>query len=231
MAVEKVLIIDDDVGLCALLTERLRCEGFAVETVNDGLLGLERALSREHSLAVLDLMLPGLGGLEVLKRLRPQSRIPVLILTARGEDVDRILGFEMGADDYLPKPFNPRELIVRIRAILRRVNSPTVSDGPLVLGSLRADPSTREAWAGRVPLDLTSVEFSLLEMFLRNAGRILSRELLTETVLGRKSTPFDRAIDVHVSNLRRKLASAEEDECIKAIRGNGYLFAARATQA
>ncbi len=231
MSMDRVLIIDDDIDLCELLAARMSGEGFEIEAVHEGAHGLERALSREYSLVVLDLMLPGMGGLEVLRRMRAQSPIPVLILTARSEDVDRILGLEMGADDYLPKPFNPRELIARIRAILRRAQSPAASDGPLVLGSLRADPSTREAWAGEMPLELTSVEFSLLETFLRSPGRTLSREYLTETILGRKSTPFDRAVDVHVSNLRRKITAAGGGEWIKAIRGNGYLFAARVRHA
>jgi DNA-binding response OmpR family regulator len=224
---ERVLIVDDDVGLCQLLAERLRADGFALEAVHDGNSGLERALSRDHALVVLDLMLPGLSGLDVLRRLRAQSQLPVLILTARGEDIDRILGLEIGADDYLPKPFNPRELIARIRAILRRTTRPEMPASPLIVGALRLDPPLREAWLHESRLDLTSVEFALLEAFLRNAGRIQSRDSLTETVLGRRPGPFDRAIDVHVSNLRKKLSAAQEGEWIKAVRGNGYLFAAR----
>jgi two-component system response regulator CpxR len=224
---ERVLIVDDDVGLCELLAERLRADSFALEAVHEGSRGLERALSREHALVVLDLMLPGLSGLDVLRSLRAQSQIPVLILTARGEDVDKILGLEIGADDYLPKPFNPRELIARIRAILRRTTRPEISGSPLIVGALRLDPAVREAWLHESRLDLTSVEFALLEAFLRNAGRVQSRDSLTETVLGRKPGPFDRAIDVHVSNLRKKLGAAREGEWIKAVRGNGYLFAGR----
>ncbi len=224
---ESVLIVDDDVGLCELLAERLRTEDLTLEAVHDGARGLERALSREHALVILDLMLPRLNGLEVLRRLRAHSQIPVLILTARGEDVDRILGLELGADDYLPKPFNPRELIARIRAILRRAAASGLPGDPLAVGVMRLDPALREAWVSGSRLELTSIEFALLETFLHNAGRILSRESLTETVLGRKSSPFDRAIDVHVSNLRKKLGAAQEGEWIKAIRGNGYLFAAR----
>jgi two-component system response regulator CpxR len=224
---ERVLIVDDDVGLCELLAERLRGDGFALEAVHDGNSGLERALSRDHALVVLDLMLPGLSGLDVLRSLRAQSQMPVLILTARGEDIDRILGLEIGADDYLPKPFNPRELIARIRAILRRTTRPEMPASPLIVGALRLDPALREVWLHESRLDLTSVEFALLETFLRNAGRIQSRDSLTETVLGRRAGPFDRAIDVHVSNLRKKLGAAQEGEWIKAVRGNGYLFAAR----
>jgi two-component system response regulator CpxR len=172
-------------------------------------------------------MLPGMGGLDILRRLRAQSPVPVLILTARGEDVERILGLEIGADDYLPKPFNPRELIARIRAILRRTAQVAASAGPLVVGDLRLDPAAREVWLNNASLDLTSVEFTLLEALLRDAGHVLTREHLTETVLGRKLGPFDRVIDVHVSNVRRKLGPAQGGERIKAVRGSGYLFVVR----
>jgi DNA-binding response OmpR family regulator len=225
---DRVLIVDDDVELCKLLTERLSTEGFVIEAAHDGPHGLERALSMDHDLVVLDLMLPGMGGLDVLRRLRAQSPVPVLILTARDEDVERILGLEIGADDYVPKPFNPRELIARIRAILRRTARVATLAGPLVVGDLRLDPAAREAWLNDTPLDLTSVEFTLLEVLLRNVGRVLSREHLTEAVLGRKLGSFDRVIDVHVSNVRRKLGPAQGGERIKAVRGSGYLFVARA---
>lgn len=224
---DRVLIVDDDKGLCNLLTERLGIEGFDLEAVYDGLRGLERALSGEHALVILDLMLPRLTGLDVLRRLRPKSGIPVLILTARGEDVDKILGLEIGADDYLAKPFNPRELIARIRAILRRSARPATVANSLVVDGIRLDPSSREAWKNGSRLELTSIEFTLLETLLRDAGRILTRDSLTETVLGRRLAPFDRVIDVHVSNLRKKLGSASEGEHIKAVRGSGYLFAIR----
>jgi two-component system response regulator CpxR len=224
---DRVLIVDDDVELCRLLAERLSTEGFAIEAVHDGPHGLERALSKEHALLVLDLMLPGMGGLDVLRRLRAQSPLPVLILTARGEDVERILGLEIGADDYVPKPFNPRELIARIRAILRRTAQVSTAAVPLVVGDLRLDPAAREAWLNDAPLYLTSVEFTLLETLLRDAGHVITREQLTETVLGRDLGPFDRVIDVHVSNVRRKLGPAQGGERIKAVRGIGYLFVAR----
>jgi len=224
---DRVLIVDDDVELCGLLAERLKTEGFAIEAVHAGPRGLERALSGEHALLILDLMLPGMGGLDFLRRLRARSAVPVLILTARGEDVDRILGLEIGADDYLPKPFNPRELVARLRAILRRTTQFATSTAPLVAGDLRLDPIAREVWLNDRPLDLTSVEFTLLETLLRAAGRILTREQLTESVLGRKLGPFDRVIDVHVSNVRRKLGPAQGGERIKAVRGSGYLFVAR----
>ena len=224
---DRVLLVDDDVQLCRLLAERLVNEGFTMETVHDGSSGLARALATEYALVVLDLMLPGMGGLDVLRRLRKVSPVPVLILTARGEDSDRILGLEMGADDYVPKPFNPRELIARIRAILRRTSRAHAAAGPVVLGDLRIDPAVREVWLEDAPLNLTSVEFALLEAFMREPGRILSREQLTEAVLGRKLGPFDRVIDVHVSNLRKKLGAAQDGQRIKAVRGSGYLFASR----
>jgi len=172
---DRVLIVDDDVQLCRLLAERLGTEGFTIEAVNDGIRWLERALSMEHALVVLDLMLPGMGGLEVLRKLRAKSPVPVLILTARGEDIDRILGLEIGADDYVPKPFNPRELIARILAILRRASRTSTAAGPLIVGDLRLDPQSREAWMNETPLSLTSVEFTLLETLLREAGSVVSR--------------------------------------------------------
>jgi len=224
---DRVLIVDDDVQLCRLLAERLETEGFSIEAVHDGMRGLERALSLEHALVVLDLMLPGMSGLDVLRRLRAKSPIPVLILTARGEDIDRILGLEIGADDYVPKPFNPRELIARIRAILRRSSSTAASSGPLVNGDIRLDPQSREASFKDIPLNLTSVEFTLLEMLLRQAGHVVTREQLTESALGRKLGPFDRVIDVHVSNIRKKLGLSENGQRIKSIRGSGYLLVAR----
>lgn len=223
---DSVLIVDDDVELCGLLAQRMSPEGFAIEAVHDGACGLKRALSGDHALVVLDLMLPGIGGMDVLRRLRAQSPVPVLILTARGDEVDRILGLEIGADDYVPKPFNPRELIARIRAILRRTASPASSSAALVAGDLRLHPAAREASLHARRLNLTSVEFTLLEMLVRHAGEVLTREQLTESVLGRKLGPFDRVIDVHISNLRRKLGPAPEGERIKAVRGIGYLLVA-----
>jgi DNA-binding response OmpR family regulator len=228
---DRVLIVDDDVELCRLLGERLSTEGFVLEAVHDGLRGLERVLSREHALVILDLMLPGMGGLDVLRRVRAQSPVPVLILTARGEDVDRILGLEIGADDYLPKPFNPRELIARIRAILRRTSPTHERAAALTVSGIRLDPAAREAWIDGTQLDLTSVEFTLLETLLRDAGHVVTREALTETVLGRPLGSFDRVIDVHISNLRKKLSVVHTDDRIKAVRGSGYLFALRSETA
>jgi DNA-binding response OmpR family regulator len=228
---DHILIVDDDKQLCDLLHQRLRAENFTLEPVHDGLGGLERALSGQHALVILDLMLPRLSGLDVLRRLRAKSAIPVLILTARGEEIERVLGLEIGADDYLSKPFSPRELIARIRAILRRSRRTAEIATPAVSGDIRLDPAAREASVKGKPIDLTSVEFTLLEVLLRNAGQIVSRERLTETVLGRKLGPFDRVIDVHVSNLRKKLGSGEQGERIKSVRNVGYLFVVRSQTA
>jgi DNA-binding response OmpR family regulator len=225
---DHVLVVDDDVELCALVQEYLRAEGFSLKAVHDGEQGLQQALSNEYALVVLDVMLPGINGFEVLRRIRSVSKIPVLLLTARGEDVDRIVGLEIGADDYLPKPFNPRELVARIRAILRRTQSVAADGVPEVLsvGDVELDPATRSVLRAGQPVDLTSVEFNLLEVLLREAGRVVTRERLVNAVLSRKFMPFDRSIDMHVSKVRRKLGDSEEDgDHIKTIRGVGYMFA------
>ncbi len=224
---DRVLIVDDDVELCELVSEYLGGEGFEVETVHDGNEGLKRALSGEHVLIVLDIMLPGMNGLDVLRNLRKQSRIPVLILTARGDDVDRIVGLEIGADDYLPKPFNPRELMARVRAILRRsqADSQAAAGEKVTVGDVELDPASRVVRRAGDPVELTSVEFALLEALMRAAGQVVTRETLAQNVLGRRFMPYDRSIDVHVSKLRRKLGDQTADaERIKTIRGVGYVF-------
>ncbi len=225
----RILVIDDDIELCELLTDYLTLEGFAVEVVNNGEEGALRALASEYALIVLDVMLPGINGFEVLRRIRVGSATPVLMLTARGDDVDRIVGLEMGADDYLPKPFNPRELVARINAVQRRTTvSPAnniVTEDRLVAGDLELDLGARTVRVGGVHLDLTSVEFTLLEVLLRLAGHVVSREELSRQVLGRPLNAYDRSIDVHVSRLRRKLgAPGEESERIKTVRGVGYIL-------
>src|ERR1700693_2989909 len=233
--IERILVIDDDVELCHLVGEYLRAEGFTIECVHDGESGLKKATAGEYLLAVLDVMLPGINGFEVLRRIRATSRLPVLLLTARGEDVDRIVGLEIGADDYLPKPFNPRELVARIRAILRRTQSVSAADavpGVLSVGDVELVPATRSVLRAGQPVDLTSVEFNLLEVLLREAGRVVTRERLVNAVLSRKFMPFDRSIDMHVRKVRRKLGDSEEDgDHIKTIRGVGYMFARPATKA
>ncbi len=227
---DRILVIDDDVELCGLVGEYLTPEGFQVESVHDGTRGLERVLSGDHSLIVLDVMLPGLNGFDVLRRIRNVSRIPVLLLTARGQDVDRIVGLEIGADDYLPKPFNPRELVARIRAILRRTKTEgtSVPLAPEVLrvGDVELDAGTRTVRQKGKPVELTSVEFNLLQALLREAGRVVPRERLVDLVLSRKFSPFDRSIDMHVSKIRKKLGDSDAGtDHIKTVRGVGYIFA------
>lgn len=226
---DQILIVDDDTELCALVQEYLTEEGFSSKSVHDGEQGLQSGLSGDYVLVVLDVMLPGINGFEVLRRLRSVSKIPVLLLTARGEDVDRIVGLEIGADDYLPKPFNPRELVARIRAILRRAQPGRTAGGEpevLSVGDIQLDPATRNVYRDGQSIDLTSVEFNLLEVLLREAGRVVTRERLVNAVLSRKFMPFDRSIDMHVSKVRRKLGDSEDNgDHIKTIRGVGYMFA------
>jgi two-component system response regulator CpxR len=224
----RILIIDDDVELCELLTEYLVPEGFQVDAVHSGTQGIERALSNNYALLVLDVMLPGTRGFDVLQQIRTKSRVPVIMLTARGDEVDRILGLEIGADDYMPKPFNPRELAARIHAVLRRTSTasePAASNEPLRLADIELDPGARSAKRDSREIDLTSVEFDLLNIFLRSAGTVLQREDLARQVLGRDLAPFDRSIDVHVSNLRKKLGPLPDgSDRIKAVRSVGYLY-------
>ncbi len=228
--VDRILVIDDDVELCTLVAEYLEPEGFEIESVYDGNRGLERALSGDHLLVVLDVMLPGMNGFDVLRNIRNTSKIPVLLLTARGQDVDRIVGLEIGADDYLPKPFNPRELVARIRAILRRSQAAekggTSIPEVLHVGDVELDPATRTVLRQGQPVDLTSVEFNLLQVLLREAGRVVTREHLVQEVLSRKFSPFDRSIDMHVSKVRKKLGDTDTGpDHIKTVRGVGYIFA------
>jgi two-component system, OmpR family, response regulator CpxR len=229
--VRRILMIDDDVELCELITEFLQPENFHVDSVHSGTKGLEMALSQNFDLIVLDVMLPGTRGFEVLQRLRVNSRVPVIMLTARGQDVDRILGLEIGADDYLPKPFNPRELAARIHAILRRTAPPASPPLPspvehLRLGDIEFDSGSRTVLCSKMEVELTSAEFDLLGVFLHSAGLVINRDDLARQVLGRDLAPFDRSIDVHVSNLRRKLGPLPDGkERIKAVRSVGYLYA------
>lgn len=225
----RILLIDDDIDLCELLTDFLGTEGFTVEVVHDGEAGAARALAGDYALVVLDVMLPEINGFEVLRRLRAGSATPVLMLTARGDDVDRIVGLEMGADDYLPKPFNPRELVARIRAVQRRTAAASTRVSAtvevLAVGDISLDLGARTVQMAGVPVELTSVEFSLLEVLIRQAGQVVSREELSLQALGRELNAYDRSIDVHVSSLRRKLgAVGEEAGRIKTVRGIGYFY-------
>src|ERR1700690_1488928 len=232
---EHILVIDDAHELCGLVEEYLTAEGFSLKAGHDGEKGLQAAQTNEFALVVLDVMLPGINGFEVLRRIRSGSKIPVLLLTARGEDVDRIVGLEIGADDYLPKPFNPRELVARIRAILRRTQAGDKSgekagEGQIPevvrVGDIELDPATRIVLQDGKPVELTSVEFNLLHVLLREAGRVVTREHLVYAVLSRKFSPFDRSIDMHVSKVRKKLGDSDiGSDHIKTVRGVGYIFA------
>jgi two-component system response regulator CpxR len=225
---DDILLIDDDVELCSMLTEYLARYGFQVTAVHRGDSGLSAALERPYALVLLDVMLPGLDGFEVLRRIRTASAVSVLLLTARGEDVDRIVGLEIGADDYLSKPFNPRELLARVRAILRRatVNPVKAEPGLLRAEGLELNPAARTVHFNGVSVDLTDVEFALLEALMRAPGTVVTREDISEGVLGRKFHPFDRSLDMHVSRLRRKLADSGAPEAqVKTIRGVGYQLA------
>src|SRR6202451_3627145 len=218
----RLLIVDDDVELCSLLREFLERESFMVECVNEGHAALEAAQQGGFDLIVLDVMLPGLDGFEILKRLRTASRVPVLMLTARGEDVDRIIGLELGADDYLPKPFNPRELVARVRAILRRYEPRASSSARMEVNGVALDPATRQVTVDGTAVDLTTFEFDILELLMRAAGRVLSRDDLMENLYNRKATAFDRSIDMHISHLRRTMETTRP--FIKTIRSIGYQF-------
>jgi DNA-binding response OmpR family regulator len=227
----RILVVDDDVELCKLVVRFLTQEGFHVDSVNNGRAGVERALAGDYALVVLDVMMPGTNGFDVLRSLRGKSRLPVLMLTAKGDTLDRVLGLEMGADDYLPKPFNPSELAARIRAILRRsqprdLDSRSSAAKPLVVGDIELDPGARVVRCRGKTVNLTTVEFDLLEVLLVAAGQVIGREKLTREVLGREFSPFDRSIDTHVYNLRRKIGQLKDGtERVKGVRGIGYLYA------
>ncbi len=222
------MIIDDDEELCELVSEYLTVEGFEVESVNDGEIGLETALEGNHDLVILDVMLPKKNGFDVLRELRKESKIPVLMLTARGEDMERIVGLEIGADDYLPKPFNPRELVARLRAIMRRIQEPEIPEGSpekITVEDLEVSLAGRYAQLEGEKLGLTAVEFDLLVALVEKAGTIVKKEDLSQQVLERELSPFDRSLDMHISNLRKKLGKREnEEDRIKTIRSVGYIY-------
>ena len=225
---DKILIIDDDEELCELVSEYLAVEGFDIESVNDGASGLERALTGDYDMVILDVMLPKMNGFDVLRSLREQSKLPVIMLTARGDDMERIVGLEIGADDYLPKPFNPRELAARLRAILRRTvvedDDPNASE-KLNVDGVQISPASRIAIRDGEEMNLTSVEFGLLHELLKEAGKVVKKEDLSESVLERKLSPYDRSLDMHISNLRKKLGTrVDGSERIKTIRSVGYIY-------
>lgn len=231
MSNERLLIVDDDVELCQLLSDYLTHEQFQVTccySAEDALQHLQSGSGWD--LLILDIQMPGASGLDLLQQLRPRVRTPVIMLTGRGDEIDRILGLEMGADDYIGKPCNPRELLARVRAVLRRAGQTTdqlaADEGVITLHGIRLDPGLREVQVAGEPLELTSAEFNVLAYLMRNAGQVMGKEQLTEWVLHRKLTAYDRALDVHVSRVRQKLARAlgEDVELIKTIRGQGYQF-------
>ena len=221
----KILIIDDDRELGEMLAEFLSPDHLDVSACLSGEEGLETLRDETYDLLILDIMLPGMNGLDVLKELRKDSEIPVIMLTARGDDVDRILGLEFGADDYLAKPFNPRELLARIKAILRRTRSDERRGEAVAVGMLEFDVRSRRVDAGGQAIRLTGTEFELLRCLAESPGEVVSKEQLAREVLGRRHMPYDRSIDTHVSNVRRKLSDAGVDNpSIQSQRGVGYLL-------
>jgi two-component system response regulator CpxR len=220
-----ILIIDDDTELTDLLAQYLEAEGFQTVCVHDGEHGVKKALNQHFDAVILDVMLPKLNGFQVLKAIREHMETPVLMLTARGDDIDRIVGLEIGADDYLPKPCNPRELVARLRAILRRTQKIPTTKPVIEHHNIIVDCSRRHVTLNGTYLELTNAEFNILEMLIKSPGQAFSKEELTEYALGRKYTAYDRSIDVHISNLRNKLGDTPQGEpIIKTIRGFGYLF-------
>lgn len=224
----RILLIDDDIGLSDLLSQLLELEGFALTQAYDGEQGLMMAQQLEFDLILLDVMLPKLNGFEVLRALRQRKQTPVLMLTARGDEIDRVVGLEIGADDYLPKPFNDRELVARIRAILRRAQT-TQQDSQanemMQFGDLRLDPTRQETYCNEQLIILTGTEFSLLFHLIEKSGELVTKESLSENVLGKKLMPFDRSLDMHLSNLRKKLPERQDGRPrVKTLRGKGYIW-------
>ena len=224
----KILLADDDEELSQLLGDFLEREGFSVDIANDGTTALKRVGENDYDALILDVMLPGRSGIEVLRELRRESQLPVLMLTALGEDIDRILGLELGADDYVPKPCNPREIAARLRAILRRTRGetdPATRLTDLELGPVKLGAASRNVSVRGEPVALTGTEFNILAILMRDAGHVVSKDVIAQSVLGRTLRPFDRSIDVHMSKLRRKLGpAADGDSLIHTIQRGGYLF-------
>jgi len=224
----RILLIDDDIGLSDLLSQLLELEGFALSQAYDGEQGLMMAQQQDFDLILLDVMLPKLNGFEVLRALRQRKQTPVLMLTARGDEIDRVVGLEIGADDYLPKPFNDRELVSRIRAILRRAQT-TQQDSQahemMQFGDLRLDPTRQETYCNEQLIILTGTEFSLLFNLVEKSGELVTKDSLSENVLGKKLMPFDRSLDMHLSNLRKKLPERKDGRPrVKTLRGKGYIW-------
>jgi two-component system response regulator CpxR len=218
-----LLLVDDDAELCGMMREFLAEAGHKLDTVYTGREGLATALRGNYDLMILDVMLPGLDGLAVLEQLRRKKALPVIMLTARVQQHERILGLNSGADDYLPKPFDPDELLARIRAVLRRTQSTVLpSEAAMKFGNITVDLSTREVWSAGTQVELTSMEFDLLDLLVRSAGQVVSRDQITAVLFEREATPYDRFLDVHISHLRKKLQGGRK--LIRTIRGVGYVF-------
>jgi two-component system response regulator CpxR len=218
-----LLLVDDDTELCGMMKEFFVEAGHRLDCVYNGRDGLSWALNGAYDLMILDVMLPFVDGFAVLQQLRRRKDLPVIMLTARVQQPDRILGLNTGADDYLPKPFDPDELLARIRAVLRRTDATRWKDMLVVtLGDIRVNASTREVWCAGSPVELTAMEFDLLEMLMRSAGRVVAREEITVALFERAATPYDRFLDVHISHLRKKLEGGKS--LIRTVRGVGYVF-------
>lgn len=221
-----ILLVDDDVELCSLMVEYLGGHGYELSHVHDGVSGVARVLDGHHDLVILDVMLPQIDGFEVLRRLRQRTAVPIIMLTARAAEEDRISGLETGADDYLLKPFAAGELLARIRAVLRRVQNRMANSRPtLAAGSVRLNAQTYEAWADGKPIELTPTEFEILELLMRSAGRVVSRDEIAGLLYQRQATAYERSVDVHLSHLRKKL-DGQTGAAIRTVRGVGYLFPA-----
>ena len=225
LATAAILLIDDDRELGEMLGDFLAADKLNLTVANSGEAGLQEFGRGNFDLIILDIMMPGINGLDVLKKIRQSSATPVIMLTARGDDIDRIIGLEFGADDYLPKPFNPRELLARIRAILRRSQSRGKTTQKLQLGDISLDARTRRAMVSETQLELTGTEYEILRCLLETPGEVVSKESLSERALGRRLLPYDRSVDTHISNLRGKLERAgNHNETIQNQRGVGYLL-------
>lgn len=223
---DSILLVDDDRELCAMLAEYLGREGYAVRAVHDGARGVDAVRETPPALVVMDITMPVLDGFDALRAIRRFSSVPVLMLTARGDELDRIVGLEIGADDYLPKPFNPRELVARVRAVLRRGRAAGERDSAaVVVADLRLDPGSRSLYRGDEPVEVTATEYSVLEVLMLQPGVLVSKDDMSQQALGRALMPFDRSLDTHISNLRRKLGPAPGGgPRIKTLRGRGYLL-------
>lgn len=222
----KILLVDDDLELGTMLSQYLIAEGFDAQLVLTGKAGVAGALSGDFNAMILDIMLPDMSGIDVLRQVRQNSRLPVIMLTAKGDNIDRVIGLEMGADDYVPKPCYPRELVARLRAVLRRVEEqPAVVENTDVIGwgDLTLNPATRTSEWKNVPFDLTASEFNLLDLLLRSPDRVVSKDELSEKGLGRPREAYDRSVDVHISNIRQKLSALTQETInIETVRSIGY---------